>query len=82
MTSTGVHACFGAFYPHGTLGQQLLRFAGTIPLDDVRLMREAIEQGSERILDNSIIEPKIVSKKGPQKRGPLTGMFDQPFFIR
>ena len=79
MTSTGVHACFGAFYPHGTLGQQLLRFAGTIPLDDVRLMRETIEQGCERILDNCIIEPKIVSKKGPQKRGPLTGMFEKPF---
>ena len=38
--------------PHGIPGQQLIRFAGTIPLDDVRLMREAIEQGCERIDTN------------------------------
>lgn len=35
--------------PHGVPGQQLLRFVGTIPMDDVHLMREAIEQGCERI---------------------------------
>ncbi|MCJ7529684.1 MAG: hypothetical protein MUO64_01470 [Anaerolineales bacterium] len=35
--------------PHGVSGQQLLRFAGSIPLDDVRLMREAIEQGCEQV---------------------------------
>jgi hypothetical protein len=35
--------------PHGVPGQHLLRFAGTIPLDDVRLMREAIEQGCEQV---------------------------------
>ena len=35
--------------PHGVSGQQLLRFAGLIPLDDVRLMREAIEQGCEQV---------------------------------
>lgn len=35
--------------PHGVLGQQLLRFAGTIPLDDLRLMRQAIEQGCEQV---------------------------------
>jgi hypothetical protein len=35
--------------PHGVSGQQLLRFAGAIPLDDVRLMREAIEQGCEQV---------------------------------
>jgi len=35
--------------PHGIPGQQLLRFAGTIPLDDVRLMREAIEHGCEQV---------------------------------
>ena len=35
--------------PHGVPGQQLLRFAGTIPPDDVQLIREAIEQGCEQI---------------------------------
>ena len=35
--------------PHGVPGQQLLRFAGAISLDDVQLMREAIEQGCERV---------------------------------
>jgi len=35
--------------PHGVPGQQLLRFAGSIPADDVRLMSEAIEQGCEQI---------------------------------
>ncbi|MFQ3614258.1 MAG: hypothetical protein SNJ68_11165 [Cyanobacteriota bacterium] len=33
----------------GTPGQQLLRFAGSIPSDDLRLMREAIEQDCERV---------------------------------
>ncbi|NJR38750.1 MAG: hypothetical protein HC781_07745 [Leptolyngbyaceae cyanobacterium CSU_1_4] len=33
----------------GTPGQQLLRFAGSIPSDDLQLMREAIEQDCERI---------------------------------
>lgn len=33
----------------GTPGQQLLRFAGSIPLDDVQVMREAIEQDCERV---------------------------------
>lgn len=32
----------------GTPGQQLLRFAGSIPPDDLRLMREAI-QDCERV---------------------------------
>ena len=35
--------------PHGVPGRQLLRFAGAIPLDDLQLMRLAIEQGCERI---------------------------------
>jgi hypothetical protein len=35
--------------PRGVPGQQLLHFAGTIPLDDVQLMREAIEQGCEQV---------------------------------
>jgi len=35
--------------PHGIPGQQLLRFAGAIPLEDVKLMREAIEQGCEQV---------------------------------
>jgi len=33
----------------GTPGQQLLRFAGSIPADDLQVMREAIEQDCERI---------------------------------
>ncbi len=35
--------------PHGAPGQQLLQFAGTIPLDDLQTMREAIEQDCERV---------------------------------
>jgi hypothetical protein len=31
----------------GTPGQQLLRFAGSIPSDDLQLMSEAIEQDCE-----------------------------------
>jgi len=33
----------------GVPGSQLLRFAGTIPLDDIALMREAIEQDCEQV---------------------------------
>ena len=33
----------------GTPGQQLLPFAGSIPPDDLQLMREVIEQDCERI---------------------------------
>ena len=33
----------------GTPGQQLLRFAGSIPANDLQLMSEAIEQDCERI---------------------------------
>ncbi|MCU0526884.1 MAG: hypothetical protein MUF72_18905 [Elainella sp. Prado103] len=35
----------------GIPGQQLLRFAGSIPSDDLQLMRKAIEQDCERIDD-------------------------------
>jgi len=35
--------------PHGVSGRQLLRFAGVIPLDDLQLMRQAIEQGCEQV---------------------------------
>lgn len=35
--------------PQGVSGQQLLRFAGTIPPDDLQQMREAIEQGCEQV---------------------------------
>ncbi len=35
--------------PHGIAGIQLLRFAGAIPLDDVTVMKEAIEQGCEQV---------------------------------
>lgn len=33
----------------GMPGQQLLRFAGSIPPDDLQSMHEAIEQGCERV---------------------------------
>ena len=33
----------------GIPGQQLLRFAGSIPLDDLQLMQEAIEQDCEQV---------------------------------
>jgi hypothetical protein len=33
----------------GTPGLELLHFAGSIPSDDLQLMREAIEQDCERI---------------------------------
>ncbi|NET59917.1 MAG: hypothetical protein F6K47_28340 [Symploca sp. SIO2E6] len=33
----------------GTPGTQLLPFAGSIPPDDLQLMREAIEQGCEQV---------------------------------
>jgi predicted GNAT family N-acyltransferase len=36
----------------GTPGQQLLRFAGSIPPNDLQLMREAIEQDCERVDSN------------------------------
>ena len=35
--------------PHGVAGMQLLQFAGTIPLDDIKVMRQAIEQGCEHV---------------------------------
>ena len=33
----------------GTPGHQLLRFAGSIPSDDLQVMRKAIEQDCERV---------------------------------
>jgi len=33
----------------GVPGKQLLQFAGAIPLDDLELMRQAIEQECERV---------------------------------
>ena len=36
----------------GTPGQELLHFAGSIPPDDLQLMREAIEQGCEQVDSN------------------------------
>jgi hypothetical protein len=38
--------------PRGIPGHQLLRFAGAISLDDVRLMSEAIERGCEQVDPN------------------------------
>lgn len=35
--------------PHGIAGVQLLSFAGTIPLSDVKAMQLAIEQGCEQV---------------------------------
>jgi hypothetical protein len=35
----------------GTPGSQLLRFAGSIPADDLQLMREAIEQDCGQVDD-------------------------------
>lgn len=35
--------------PRGVPGQQLLRFAGAIPLDDLQVMRQAIEDGCEQV---------------------------------
>lgn len=37
--------------PHGVAGAQLLQFAGSIPLNDVKAMQQAIEQGCERVDD-------------------------------
>ncbi len=33
----------------GTLGQELLRFSGSIPAEDLHLMSEAIEQDCEQV---------------------------------
>jgi hypothetical protein len=38
--------------PHGISGIQLLHFAGVIPPDDVKIMRETIEQGCEQVDNN------------------------------
>ena len=38
--------------PSGLPGQQLLRFAGHIPLEDLQVMREAIEHGCEQVDSN------------------------------
>jgi hypothetical protein len=38
-----------ASVPRGVPGSQLVRFAGAIPLDDLQLMRQAIEEGCERV---------------------------------
>ena len=35
--------------PHGVPGKQLVRFAGAIPLADVQVMRQAIEDGCEKV---------------------------------
>ncbi len=36
--------------PRGVSGRQLLRFAGTIPLEDAHLMQQAIEQACDSVL--------------------------------
>jgi hypothetical protein len=35
--------------PRGAPGAHLIRFAGTIPLDDINIMQQAIEQGCEQV---------------------------------
>jgi hypothetical protein len=35
--------------PHGVPGQQLLEFAGSIPPDDLQVMRQAIQDGCEQV---------------------------------
>jgi hypothetical protein len=35
--------------PRGVPGQQLVSFAGTIPLDGLQLMHQAIEEGCEQV---------------------------------
>jgi hypothetical protein len=35
--------------PKGVPGKQLLRFAGTIPADDLQMMAQAIEVGCEKV---------------------------------
>lgn len=39
----------GVSAPPGVPGAQLLRFAGTIPPNDLQLMSRAIEQGCEQV---------------------------------
>jgi hypothetical protein len=36
----------------GVPGRQLLQFAGTVPPDDLQVMRQAIEEGCEAVNDN------------------------------
>lgn len=35
--------------PHGVAGVQLLQFAGSISLEDIKIMSHAIEQGCEQV---------------------------------
>ena len=35
--------------PRGVPGSQLLRFSGTISVDDLQLIREAIQEGCEQV---------------------------------
>jgi hypothetical protein len=38
--------------PRGVPGHQLLNFAGTIPSDDLQVIRQAIQEGCERVDTN------------------------------
>ena len=40
--------------PRGVPGEQLLQFAGAIPLDDLELMRQAIEDECEQVSSRTI----------------------------
>lgn len=44
-----VRALAGSSNIQGVPGQQLLRFAGAIPPEDIQLIREAIEQDCEQV---------------------------------
>jgi hypothetical protein len=46
----------------GVPGQQLLRFAGAIPPDDLLLMREAIEQDCEQSEKKILIDVKKINQ--------------------
>ena len=39
----------GAPLPKGVPGKELLRFAGAIPKDDLKMMAEAIDEGCETV---------------------------------
>ena len=56
----------------GTPGQQLLRFAGCIPSDELQLMREAIEQGCEQLY--SVLQVNEVHPtRAPKRTLPACG---------
>jgi len=53
--------------PHGVPGRQLLRFAGAIPLTDLQIMKQAIEQGCEQV---DVNEPVATHQAGRSSFNP------------